>query len=102
MAALSEQLGLLASAARAALAEAGRLEQARVRAEEARDRDLTGLAELEERLALAEQAPADDEPSTDLRDRLARDAATARAAEVEARLAVRTGEERELDVASVR
>ncbi|MFN2523890.1 MAG: chromosome segregation protein SMC, partial [Mycobacteriales bacterium] len=45
MAALGEQLGLLASAARAAAAEAGRLEQARVRAEEARDRDLGGLAE---------------------------------------------------------
>ncbi|HVM27584.1 MAG TPA: chromosome segregation protein SMC [Mycobacteriales bacterium] len=94
MAALSEQLGLLASAARAAEAEAGRLEQARVRAEEARDRDLSGLAELEERLALAEQAPADEEPSTDLRDRLAAQASAARAAEVEARLAVRTGEER--------
>jgi chromosome segregation protein len=94
MAALSEQLGLLASAARAAEAEAGRLEQARVRAEEARDRDLEGLAELEERLQLAEQAPADEEPSTDLRDRLAAEATAARAAEVEARLAVRTGEER--------
>jgi chromosome segregation protein len=94
MAALSEQLGLLASAAGAAEAEAGRLEQARARAEEARDRDLSGLAELEERLALAEQAPADEEPSTELRDRLVQSAADARATEVEARLAVRTGEER--------
>jgi chromosome segregation protein len=94
MAALGEQLGLLASAARAAEAEAGRLEQARVRAEEARDRDLSGLAELEERLAAAEAAPDEGEPSTDLRDRLGREAADARAAEVEARLAVRTGEER--------
>ncbi|MDX6196938.1 MAG: chromosome segregation protein [Actinomycetota bacterium] len=94
MAALGEQLGLLASAARAAEAEAGRLEQARVRAEEARDRDLSGLAELEERLANAEAAPDEGEPSTDLRDRLSREAADARAAEVEARLAVRTGEER--------
>ncbi len=94
MAALSEQLGLLASAARSAEAEAGRLEQARTRAEEARDRDLTGLAELEERLAAAEAAPAEQEPSTDLRDRLVQSAADARATEVEARLAVRTGEER--------
>ncbi|GAC1442756.1 MAG: chromosome segregation protein SMC [Mycobacteriales bacterium] len=94
MAALSEQLGLLASAARAAEAEAGRLEQSRVRAEEARDRDLGGLAELEERLAAAEAAPDEGEPSTSLRDRLGREAADARAAEVEARLAVRTGEER--------
>ena len=53
MAALAEQLGLAASAARAAEAEAGRLEQARVRAEQARDDDLGGLAELEQRLAAA-------------------------------------------------
>ena len=94
MAALSEQLGLLASAARSAEAEAGRLEQARTRAEEARDRDLSGLVELEERLAAAEAAPAEQEPSTDLRDRLVQSAADSRATEVEARLAVRTGEER--------
>jgi chromosome segregation protein len=94
MSALGEQLGLLASAARGAEAEAGRLEQARVRAEEARDKDLSGLHELEERLAAAEQAPAEEEPSTELRDRLAAAATEARAAEVEARLAVRTGEER--------
>ena len=94
MSALSEQLGLLASAARAAQAEAGRLEQARVRAEQARDTDLSGLAELEERLTAAESAPSEQEPSTALRDRLAASATEARAAEVEARLAVRTGEER--------
>jgi len=94
MSALGEQLGLLASAARAAEAEAGRLEQARVRAEEARDKDVSGLSELEERLAAAENAPAEEEPSTGLRDRLAAAATESRAAEVEARLAVRTGEER--------
>ncbi len=94
MAALGEQLGLLASAARSAEAEAGRVQQARVRAEEARDKDLSGLADLEERLAAAEAAPDEGEPSTELRDRLARQATEARAAEVEARLAVRTGEER--------
>ncbi|MCW2620788.1 MAG: chromosome segregation protein, partial [Frankiales bacterium] len=74
--------------------EAGRLAQARVRAEEARDRDLSGLAELEERLAAAEQAPLEQDPPTDVRDRLAVEATEARAAEVESRLAVRTGEER--------
>ncbi len=94
MAAVAESLGLLASAVRGAEAEAGRLEQARVRAEQARDRDLAGLAELEERLVLAEQAPLEQEPSTGLRDRLAAEAAAARAEEVDARLAVRTGEER--------
>jgi chromosome segregation protein len=94
MAALGEQLGLLASAARAAEDEAGRLEQARARAEEARDRDLSGLADLEERLTAAEAAPAEEEPNTEVRDRHMQSAADARATEVEARLAVRTGEER--------
>jgi chromosome segregation protein len=94
MAALAEQLGVAASAGRAAEAEAGRLEQSRLRAEQARDEDLVGLAELEQRLAAAQAAPAESEPSTDLRDRLSAAATAARAAELEARLAVRTGEER--------
>ncbi len=93
IAAMGERLGALASAARAAGSEADRLEQARARAEQARDQGLSGLAELEQRLATAEQAPATD-PSAQLRDRLTTSATAARAAEVEARLAVRTGEER--------
>ena len=109
MAALAEQLGLLAAQGRAAEAEAGRLQQARVLAEQARDRDLGGLAQLEERLAAAEAVPVEGDvvggesvggesigadPPTQLRDQLAADAGAARAGEVEARLAVRTGEER--------
>ncbi len=94
MAAVAEQLGALASQERAAQAEAGRLQQARERAEQARDRDLSGLAELEERLVAAEAAPVDADPSPQARDALAGQATAARAAEVEARLAVRTGEER--------
>ena len=109
MAALAEQLGLLASAVRSSEAEAGRLEQARVRAEAAHEADLSGLAGLAERLAAAEAVsaglepigggpigggPVEGDPSPDLRDRLAGLATQARAAEVEARLAVRTGEER--------
>ena len=99
MAALAEQLGLLASAVRSSEAEAGRLEQARVRAEAAHEADLSGLAGLEERLAAAEAVsvglgPDEGDPSPDLRDRLAGLATEGRAAEVEARLAVRTGEER--------
>ncbi len=94
MAALGERLGVLVSAARAATAEGDRLEQARVRAEQARDEGLSGLAGLEQRLGAAERAPLDSEPSPGLRDRLALAAAQARAEEVEARLAVRTGEER--------
>ena len=109
MAALAEQLGLLASTVRSSEAEAGRLEQARVRAEAAHTADLSGLAGLAERLAAAEAVsaglepigggpigggPVEGDPSPDLRDRLAGLATQARAAEVEARLAVRTGEER--------
>ena len=99
MAALAEQLGLLASAVRSSEAEAGRLEQARVRAETAHQADLSGLAELADRLAAAQAVsaglgPDEGDPSPDLRDRLAVLATQARAAEVEARLAVRTGEER--------
>ena len=97
MAAFAEQLGLLASAVRAAEAEAGRLDQSRVRAEQAHEADLSGLAELEQRLAAAEAAGDAEiagDPSTQLRDLLAVAATSARAAEVEARLAVRTGEER--------
>ena len=65
-----------------------------MRAEQARDADLSGLAELEQRLAAAQAVPDEQEPSTELRDRLAAAATAARAAELEARLAVRTGEER--------
>jgi chromosome segregation protein len=49
---------------------------------------------LELRLAAAREAPAEPERDPAERDRLARAAADARAAEVEARLAVRTAEER--------
>jgi chromosome segregation protein len=70
------------------------MEQARSDAEQARDRDLAGLTELEERLHLAEVDPSEDEPSSDERDTLQSDVAGARQGEMEARLAVRTGEER--------
>src|SRR5206468_7736369 len=50
--------------------------------------------ELEQRLAAAEAAPADEEPPTEDRDRLRAAVTTARQTETEARLAVRTAEER--------
>ncbi|MCW2714050.1 MAG: smc, partial [Frankiales bacterium] len=83
LAALAEQLALRASAVRSAEAEAGRLEQSRVRAEQAHEADLSGLAELEERLAAAQAAgePVEgqsDSPSTQVRDRLASAATAAR------------------------
>ena len=94
MAAVAERLGHLGSTVRAARAEADRLTEAISAAEAARDRDLAGLAELEERLAQAESAP-DVEPDTALLEELAALAADARRAETDALLALRTNEERE-------
>ncbi|EYT83663.1 hypothetical protein CF54_06005, partial [Streptomyces sp. Tu 6176] len=50
--------------------------------------------ELAERLAVAEESPVEEEPDTSTRDRLAADGANARQTEMEARLQVRTHEER--------
>ncbi len=94
LSAVAEQLAELGQAARSASAEAERLDRARTDAADARDRDLAGLAELEERLRLAEAQPADEVASTAERDGLQAEVVDARQAEMEARLAVRTGEER--------
>jgi chromosome segregation protein len=94
MAAVAERLGHLGSTTRAARAESERLAEAMGEAEAARDRDLAGLAELEERLAQAEDAP-DEEPDSRRLEELGALAAEARRAETEALLALRTNEERE-------
>jgi chromosome segregation protein len=94
MAALAEELGQLSSAARSANAEADRLQQAIAAAEEARDRDVAGLADLEHRLELAAETADQIDPNPGERDRLAEEARLARAAEMDARLALRTLEER--------
>ncbi|MGH8823690.1 MAG: chromosome segregation protein SMC, partial [Jiangellaceae bacterium] len=95
LSAVAEQLGELGHTGRAAVAEAERLAEAVADAAAARDRDLTGLTELEERLAAAEQADdTEAEPSTEHRDRLGEATREARQVETEARLALRTGEER--------
>ncbi|MBA8795738.1 chromosome segregation ATPase, partial [Friedmanniella endophytica] len=93
MAAVAEQLGQLNTSARASRDEADRLARAIGEAEAARERDIAGLAELEERLAAA-STETTEEPDPTLRDRLAEEARLARAAEMDARLALRTGEER--------
>ena len=93
LAAVAEELGQLGSLARSAKGEAERLATAIAAAQEARDRDLAGLADLEQRLAAAEDAPEED-PDTDERERLAEAARASRAAEMDARLALRTAEER--------
>ncbi|MFC4786752.1 chromosome segregation protein SMC [Nocardioides sp. MAHUQ-72] len=93
LAAVAEELGQYGSQARAARGEAERVTQAIEKAEAARDQDLAGLAELEARLARAEEAP-EEEPDTEARERLAEEARTARQGEMDARLALRTSEER--------
>jgi len=93
LAAVAEELGQYGAQARSAKAEAARLEQAIETARESHASHLAGLAELEERLAQAEVAD-DEEPDTDERERLAESARAARAREMDARLALRTAEER--------
>jgi chromosome segregation protein len=93
MSAVAERLGQLGAAARAAADEAERLAEAVEAARGARDRDLAGLAALEERLAAAATMPLDAEPDPGVRDGLAENLAVIRSAEVEARLSVRSGEE---------
>ncbi|SDJ27544.1 condensin subunit Smc [Frankineae bacterium MT45] len=95
LSAVAETLAELGQRERSALAEADRLGNARGEAEQARDRDLAGLTELEERLAAAEHIPDEsDEVGTETRDGLRNAVAAARQREMEARLSVRTGEER--------
>jgi len=94
MNAVAEQLARLGAAARSAVGEADRLDRARADAAGKRDRDLAELASLEERFSAAESVPLDEEPSTDERDALQAGVGATRQAEMEARLAVRTGEER--------
>jgi chromosome segregation protein len=94
LAAVAERLGLLGSQQRAAADEAERLARAVQDAEDARDRDLEGLAALEHRLSEAENAPPDVDPSTATRDDVAGGLTAARATEVEVRLGVVAGEER--------
>jgi chromosome segregation protein len=93
LAAVAEQLGLLGQAARAATAEADRLAAAEQAALEALASDEATLADLEERLVAAE-AEGGDEDVADRRPEFSQGAEQARAHEVEARLALRTGEER--------
>ncbi|MEU3919151.1 chromosome segregation protein SMC [Streptomyces sp. NPDC029004] len=92
--AVSGQLGRLAGQARGAAGEAERTTAAAARAQEALERAREEAEELAERLLVAEEAPAEEEPDTHVRDRLAADGANARQTEMEARLQVRTHEER--------
>ncbi|MGW3285681.1 chromosome segregation protein SMC [Streptomyces sp. NPDC001002] len=92
--AVAQQLGRLSGQARGAAGEAERSTAAAARAQDALDKALEDAEELAERLAVAEEMPVEEEPDTSVRDRLAADGANARQTEMEARLQVRTHEER--------
>ncbi|MDG3011042.1 chromosome segregation protein SMC [Rhodococcus sp. D2-41] len=100
MSAVYEQLGRLGQAARTATAEAERLTGQRAAAEAGRGENLAALAEMEERLRRAEQdTDGTDGDQSGAQSVLAREAAAeavgeARAVEMEARLSLRTAEER--------
>ena len=98
LAAVAERLGQLGSAARAANAEIERIRPAIEAAAAERERYATELADLVERLEVAQREPADAEAdleeATAARDRTAAAATQARQAETDARLALRTIEER--------
>jgi chromosome segregation protein len=92
--AASAQLKGLEQAVRSATAEAGRLRTRRDEVESRRSDALLALEAAEQQLAVAEDEPVDDEPDTEIRDAAAEAVESARSEEVEARLALRTAEER--------
>ena len=98
---ISGRLGRLAGAARAAADEAKRLDAAAGAAQRSAEKDLAKLAQLKTELAEAEAAQdrardpeVENQQADDERAELTQRAATAREAEMEARLEVRTVEER--------
>ncbi|GAA2162600.1 MULTISPECIES: chromosome segregation protein SMC [Glycomyces] len=91
---VARRLAELGAAARSAEAEVARLQQAKDRAQAARETDTAGLTDLEARLEELESLPEIEEPSTDERDVLSRALDAARQNEMETRLSVRTAEER--------
>ena len=102
MVAIYDRLGRLGATARDARSDYERLLTQRADAEAARDENLTALAELEGRLRHAESEQSDLDSDADAgtdaagqeREHAAAALAEARAMEVEARLSVRTAEER--------
>ncbi|MDT0350941.1 chromosome segregation protein SMC [Pseudonocardia charpentierae] len=92
--AAAAQLGRLEQAVRSAGAEAERLRVRRDAVEAKRSDALLALEAAERQLAVAEDEPVDDEPDTGIRDAAADALTRARATEVDARLALRTAEER--------
>ncbi|MDP9692503.1 UNVERIFIED_ORG: chromosome segregation protein [Arthrobacter globiformis] len=93
LAAVAERLGHLNSVLRSAVGESERLAASLARAEANIVAEQEALTAVTARLAAAEDAPAEEEPSTEQRDALALGASRARSAEMEARLSLRSREE---------
>ncbi len=90
----TERLSRMRQAVRAAQAEAERVQAQRTKVELAREEALAKLADLEERLMVAEDQPMDAEPDTAVRDEATASLSAARQQEMDARLSLRTAEER--------
>ena len=93
LAAVAERLGHLNSVLRSAVGESERLAASLARAEANIASEQLALEAVTARLAAAQEAPAEQEPSPEHRDALALAASLARTAEMEARLALRSAEE---------
>ncbi|MDR6556456.1 chromosome segregation protein [Arthrobacter pascens] len=93
LAAVAERLGHLNSVLRSAVGESDRLAASLARAEASIATEQEALTAIAARLAAAQEAPAEAEPSTDERDALSAAAALARSAEMDARLSLRSAEE---------
>ena len=92
--AATAQLSRLEQVVHSAEAEARRTRERRDAVEARRSDALLALEAAEHQLSIAEDEPVDDEPDTEVRDAAADALAHARSEEVEARLALRTAEER--------
>ncbi|RTL64790.1 MAG: chromosome segregation protein SMC [Pseudonocardiaceae bacterium] len=92
--AATAQLSRLEQVVQSAEAEARRTRERRDAVEARRSDALLALEAAEHQLSIAEDEPVDDEPDTEVRDAAADALAHARSEEVEARLALRTAEER--------
>jgi len=90
----SERLNRLRQALRAAQAEVERATTQRAKVEHAREEALMKLADLEERLVVVQEQEVEDEPDSAERDEYTASLATSRQEEMEARLSLRTAEER--------
>ncbi|MGW9414280.1 chromosome segregation protein SMC [Arthrobacter cupressi] len=93
LAAVAERLGHLNSQLRSAVAESERLADSLAKADLNIAVAEEALEAAAERLAAAQEAPEEDEPSTEQRDALAAAASHARAQEMEVRLGLRSAEE---------